>query len=45
MQNFYKGLQINFKKTKIIVFNRKGTTLENKFNFYLTGNILAITDQ
>ena len=47
MQNFYKdlGLEINLKKTKVIVFNRRGITLENKFNFYLNGTKLAITDQ
>ena len=46
-QNFYDklGLEINLKKTKIIVFNKRGTTLENKFNFYLKGTKLEITDQ
>ena len=46
-QNFYDklGLKINIKKTKIIVFNKRGTTLENKFKFYLKGAKLEISDQ
>ena len=39
------GLEINLKKTKVIIFNKRGITLENKFNFYLNGTKLVITDQ
>ena len=30
-------LKINIKKTKVIIFNKKGTTMVNKFQFYLKG--------
>ena len=46
MQNFYNELElkINIKKTKIIIFNKRGITFKNKFNFYLDGSKLEITD-
>ena len=47
MKKFYTdlGLQINIKKTKVIIFNKGGRTLKNKFKFYLHGEKVAITDQ
>jgi hypothetical protein len=47
MNNFYEklDLKINIKKTKIIIFNKSGRTLKNKFNFTLNGQNLEITDQ
>ena len=47
MHSFYTdlGLEINIKKTKVIIFNKRGTTLEKKFNFCLNGAKLIITDQ
>ena len=42
---FTTGLEINIKKTKVIIFNKRGTTLEKKFNFFLNGAKLIITDQ
>ena len=47
MQNFYDklDLKVNIKKTKVVIFNKRGTSMENKFNFYLNGAKLAITDQ
>ena len=46
MESFYTdlGLQINIKKTKIIVFNKRGINLGKKFNFYLNGARLEVTD-
>ena len=47
MQEFYTevGLKINLKKTKVIIFNKRGVSLKDKFRFYLRGEELAITDQ
>ena len=46
MHNFYSelGLQINIKKTKIIIFNKRGITFENKFNFYVNKTKVEITN-
>ena len=38
-------LKVNIKKTKVIIFNKGGRTLEKKFNFYLNGEKLVIADQ
>ena len=38
-------LKVNIKKTKVIIFNKRGRTLEKKFNFYLNGEKLVIADQ
>ena len=43
--NETQNQKINIKKTKIIVFNKRGTTLQNEFNFYLNGAKLEISDQ
>ena len=47
MNSFYThlGLKINIKKTKVIVFNKRGLNLGGKFNFYLNGAKLEVTDQ
>ena len=47
MYNFYSelGLEINIKKTKIIIFNKRGISFENKFNFNLNRAKLEITNQ
>ena len=47
MHNFYSelGLQINIRKTKVIIFNKRGITFEKKFNFYLNRTKLEITNQ
>ena len=47
MYNFYTelGLHINIKKTKVVIFNKRGITFEKKFNFYLNNVKLEITDQ
>ena len=47
MHSFYNnlGLEINKTKIKIIIFNKRRTTLEKKFNFFLNGAKLIITDQ
>ena len=47
MHKFYEslGLQINIKKTKVIIFNRRGLTLERKYQFFLKGAKLEITNQ
>ena len=47
MQSFYEelDLKINVKKTKVIIFNKRGVSLDKKFNFYLGIDKLEITDQ
>ena len=39
------GLSINHKKTKIIVFNKRGLKLENEGSFYMDGKEIEITDE
>ena len=36
---------VRLKKTKVIIFNKRGVSLKDKFKFYLRGEELAITDQ
>ena len=45
-ESFYKslGLKINLKKTKILIFNRAGLKLDKKFNFFLAGKKVEISD-
>ena len=47
MNNFYAdlGLQINTKKTKVVIFNKRGLSLERKYKFFLEGEKLEITNQ
>ena len=47
MSTFYEGLnlKVNIKKTKVMIFNKRGVTLEKKYNFYLNGEKLTISDQ
>ena len=46
-QLFYEslGLRINIKKTKVLIFNKRGVTLNSQFNFCLGDKKLEITDQ
>ena len=47
MKIFYEalGLKINVKKTKIMIFNKRGLTLRRNYNFFLGGEPLEVTDQ
>ena len=47
MQAFYESLDlpINIKKTKIMIFNKRGLSLENQFSFTLGGNKLEICNE
>ena len=47
MEKYYDslGLKINLKKTKVIIFNKKGLKLDKNFDFILGGNKVEITDQ
>ena len=47
MSTFYQSLdlKINIKKTKVIVFNKRGVQLEKKYAFFIDGKKLEITDQ
>ena len=47
MQSFYESLDlpINIKKTKIMIFNKRGLTLSDKFSFTLCGEKLEITNE
>ena len=47
MHQFYQsmGLQVNIKKTKVMIFNKRGIKLENRFQFYLSDEKLEITDE
>ena len=39
------GLEVNIKKTKVMIFNKRGLKLDKKFVFYLSGQKLEITDE
>ena len=47
MHQFYTsiGLEVNIKKTKVMIFNKSGRRLENLFKFILDGKYLEITDE
>ena len=47
MGSFYSslGLKINIKKTEIIIFNKRGLTLDSNFNFELNGQKVKIVDE
>ena len=47
MHQFYQsmGLQVNIKKTKVMIFNKRGLKMENRSEFYLSGEKLEITDE
>ena len=47
MHLFYESLgpKINMKKTKVMVFNRRGLVLRGKYSFNLDTKKLDITDQ
>ena len=47
MQSFYKslGLSVNIKKTKVMIFNRRGLVLDKKYTFTLEGKNLEITGE
>ena len=47
MSSFYEklGLKINIKKTEIIIFNKRGLSLANKFEFWLNGHKVRIVDE
>ena len=47
MHQFYEsmGLQVNIKKTKVMIFNKRGIKLNDRFEFYLGGDRLEITDE
>merc|ERR1712030_219793 len=47
MQSFYKslGLTVNIKKTKVMIFNRRGLVLDKKYTFVLEGKNLEITGE
>ena len=47
MQHFYTemGLEINIKKTKVMIMNKRGRKLENSQVFTLNGKKLEITDE
>ena len=44
MGTFYDnlGLKVNLKKTQIIIFNKRGQKLDNKYNFVLNGKKLRL---
>ena len=46
-EEFYQslGLKINTKKTKIMIFNKRGVTLKNEKKIFLDGKILEVVDQ
>ena len=37
-------LNLNLKKTKVVIFNKQGNSIE-KFNFYYTGEEIEIANQ
>ena len=39
------GLKVNIKKTQIIIFNKKGVKLDNKYNFTLNEKKVEIVDE
>ena len=47
MHQFYKsmGLEVNIKKTKVMILNKRGRKLDNLFNFKLDGKNLEITNE
>ena len=47
MQSFYQSLdlQINVKKTKVMIFNQRGSTLDKKYSFSICDKKLEVTDQ
>ena len=47
MHQFYTslGLEVNIKKTKVMIMNKRGRKLDNIFNFTLGSQYLDITDQ
>ena len=47
MNLFYSdlGLKINIKKTKVMIFNKKGTSLSKEFSFFLDNENIQITNQ
>ena len=47
MQSFYDslGLTVNIKKTKVMIFNRRGVVLDKKYIFSLKGINLEITGE
>ena len=47
MSQFYQsiGLEINIKKTKIMIMNKRGLKLDQLYSFHLNGNSLEIVDQ
>ena len=47
MGTFYDnlGLKVNLKKTQIIIFNKRGQKLDNKYNFVLNGKKVEIVDE
>ena len=47
MQQFYNsmGLEVNIKKTKVMIFNKSGRKLKNIHPFTLGGKLLEITDE
>ena len=47
MKIFYDslGLKINVKKTKIMIFNKRGLTLRENYKFLIGGETLEVTDQ
>ena len=47
MQEFYNsiGLDINIRKTKVMIMNKRGLKLDKKYQFTLNGKSLEITDE
>ena len=47
MGNFYNnlGLKVNNKKTQVMIFNKRGQKLDNKYNFVLNGKKVEIVDE
>ena len=47
MGQFYNnlGLKVNIKKTQVIIFNKRGQKLDNKYSFYLNEKKVAIVDE
>ena len=47
MHHFYQslGLEVNVKKTKVMIFNKRGLKMGNKYAFTLNNVELEITDE
>ena len=47
MGQFYNnlGLKVNIKKTQVIIFNKRGQKLDNKYSFYLNEKKVVIVDE